>query len=97
MTAVRRFLAETRTDVSHLPLPLRVSISSALVLGALGGLCGLIVGLIAHPPTAWFAVLEVGLPAAVVGGVGGLVVGGLLWVARKPAGDPVSQDRPRQR
>ena len=88
MTAMRRFLAETRTDVAHLPLPLRLSISSALILGAIGGLCGLVVGLVAHPPTAWFAVLEVGLPAAVVGGAAGLVIGGLLWVAR---------DRPRQR
>jgi hypothetical protein len=97
MTAVRRFLAETRTDVVRLPLPLRVSISSALILGAIGGLCGLMVGLVAHPPTAWFAVLEVGLPAAAVGGAGGLVVGGLLWVVRRPTRDPGAQDRPRQR
>lgn len=45
----------------------------AAVSGALGGVAGLIVGLIVHPPTAWFAVLELGIPAAVAGGIVGLV------------------------
>jgi len=36
---------------------------------------GLVVGLNAYPPTAWFAVLEVGIPSAIVGGMLGLVAG----------------------
>jgi len=80
---MRRLLNDASTGVAALPLPLRLSISSAVVLGVTGCLCGLVLGLVAHPPTAWFAVLEVGVPAAFVGGLGGLVVGGLLWLARK--------------
>ncbi len=44
-------------------------------LGAVGGVVGLVLGWQAHPPTAWFAVLEVGVPAGVAGGVLGLFVG----------------------
>jgi ABC-type uncharacterized transport system permease subunit len=43
--------------------------------GGIGAIAGLILGLVANPPTAWFAVFEVGLPAAVVGGVIGLIAG----------------------
>ena len=82
MTSTRRFLAETQAGLADLPLPLRASVAGALVLGALGGVCGLVLGLSAYPPTAWFAVFEVGVPAALAGGVGGLVAGGLLWLAR---------------
>jgi hypothetical protein len=83
MTAMRTFVPEVRAGLAHLPLPIRVSVSCALVSGVLGGICGLVLGLIAYPPTAWFAVFEVGVPAGLVGGVGGLVVGGLLWLARR--------------
>lgn len=41
--------------------------------GVLGGVAGLVIGLIVHPPTAWFAILELGIPAAVAGGVVGLL------------------------
>ena len=80
---MRTLPSEVRAALANLPLPLRVGISCALVSGVLGGICGLVLGLIAHPPTAWFAVFEVGLPAAFLGGLGGLVVGGLVWLARK--------------
>ena len=83
MTAMRTFVPEVRAGLAHLPLPIGVSVSCALVSGVLGGICGLVLGLIAYPPTAWFAVLEVGVPAAVVGGIAGLVTGGLLWLARR--------------
>jgi hypothetical protein len=62
-----------------------MSVSAALVSGVLGGICGLVLGLSAYPPTAWFAVFEVGVPAAILGGVGGLFFGGLLWLARRPS------------
>ena len=83
MTTLRTLPSEVRAGLATLPLPLRAGISCALVCGVLGGLCGLVLGLIAYPPTAWFAVLEVGVPAAFVGGLGGLVVGGLVWLARR--------------
>jgi hypothetical protein len=35
----------------------------------------LILGLIAYPPTAWAAVFEIGIPAAALGLIGGLIVG----------------------
>lgn len=46
-----------------------------LSAGAIGAVVGLIVGLHAYPPTAWFAVFELGVPAAVVGALLGLASG----------------------
>lgn len=43
---------------------------------AVGGIAGLILGLGANPATAWFAVIEVGVPA----GIAGALVGGLAAV-----------------
>ena len=37
-----------------------VGFGAAFLLGAL---MGLVVGLIAYPPTAWFAIFELGVPA----------------------------------
>ncbi|MGY2876815.1 hypothetical protein ACVW00_004005 [Marmoricola sp. URHA0025 HA25] len=64
--------------LGDLPLPLRSALVGAAGLGALGGLAGLVLGLIAHPATAWFAILEVGVPTGMLGGVLGLLGG---WVA----------------
>ena len=61
--------------VSDLPLPMRCTVVAAVVLGALGAAIGLVLGLRSYPPTAWFAVLEVGVPAGLLGGVLGLVAG----------------------
>jgi hypothetical protein len=41
----------------------------------IGAIVGLIVGLIAYAPTAPFAVVELGLPGAVAGGVVGFIAG----------------------
>jgi hypothetical protein len=62
---------------------LHPAVIGAALLGACGGVVGLVVGLLAYPPTAWFAVFEVGLPAAVVGSVLGLVA---AVVARRLGG-----------
>jgi hypothetical protein len=51
-----------------------------VLLGSLGALVGLIRGFQVYPPTAWFAVFEVGLPALFVGAVLGAIFG---LVARK--------------
>ena len=59
----------------HLPKPLAYALLPAMWCGLLGGVGGLLIGLIAYPPTAWFAVLEIGIPAALLGFVAGLLAG----------------------
>jgi len=63
-------LAVTRTP----PLGSFVLVGVVLA-GAVGGVLGLVVGLRVHPATAWFAVFELGVPAAVVGALLGLASG----------------------
>lgn len=81
MTDVRRAWSGVWRAFADLPTVLRWSVGTATVLGIAGGLTGLALGLAAYPPTAWFAVLEVGVPAAFLGlflGAGaGLVALGL--------------------
>jgi len=38
-----------------LPPPLRYAVVGAAILGVVGGVAGLVIGLIVHPATAWFA------------------------------------------
>jgi hypothetical protein len=64
-----------RRALSELPVPARFAVVGALVLGAVGAVAGLIVGLIVYPATSWFAMIELGLPAALVGALLGLAVG----------------------
>ena len=64
-----------RAQLETMPLVPRFVVAGAVVAGVLGGLLGLVLGLSGYPPTAWFAVLEVGVPAAIVGGVLGAVAG----------------------
>lgn len=47
----------------------------AAVCGALGATAGLVIGLLAYAPTAVFAMLELGVPAVIAGGVLGLLFG----------------------
>ena len=56
---------------------------SAVVLGIAGAIAGLVVGLIAHPATAWFAIFELGCPAAVVGALSGLLYAVVAWCRDK--------------
>ena len=62
------------------PPPVAGSFRGAIASGALGGVVGLIVGLFANPGTAWFAVFELGVPAAILGGVVGFLAGAAAWV-----------------
>jgi hypothetical protein len=75
-------------EVMRLPVLLRSVVAGAVGAGVLGCVGGLVVGLLAYPPTALVAVFELGIPAAMVGGVLGLIAGsvvlGLRKLARKP-------------
>jgi hypothetical protein len=51
-------------------------------MGLLGAVVGLVVGLIVYAPTAPFAVLELGIPATLVGGLVGFLAGGLVSFSR---------------
>ena len=53
----------------------RFAAYSAAGFGLLGGIAGLVIGLYGYPPTAWFAVVEIGVPCAVIGGALGAASG----------------------
>lgn len=53
------------------------------ICGVVGAVVGLIIGLIVHPPTAFFAMAELGFPAAVGGGILGLLVGFVVWAIQR--------------
>jgi hypothetical protein len=65
-----------------MPFPARFAVIGAVVFGIAGGIAGLISGLLAYAPTAWFAVIELGMPAALVGGVTGFLVGFVAQAVR---------------
>jgi len=65
------------------PEPLRWAFLGAGVAGLVGAIVGLTVGLFVFVPTAVFAMFEIGLPAALLGGVLGLLIYGLVAVARR--------------
>jgi hypothetical protein len=55
----------------------------AISAGAIGAVVGLVVGLIAYPATAWFAVFEVGIPSFVLGGIVGCLSGAVAVARRR--------------
>ena len=61
--------------VSALPVVQRCALVGSAAALVLGGLLGLVLGLRAYPATAWFAVLEVGVPATIAGALLGTLVG----------------------
>ena len=63
------------SSLAAVPRVPRFMAIGAIVAGIIGGIAGLVLGLQAHPPTAWFAVLEIGVPAAIVGALLGALVG----------------------
>lgn len=72
-----------------LPLPGRWAVIGAASVGMIGAVVGLVIGLIVYAPTALFAVLEHGLPAAIVGGLIGLSTGVIVMAGRR-----IKQSRP---
>jgi ABC-type uncharacterized transport system permease subunit len=49
----------------------------------IGAIVGLIVGLNANPATAWFAVFELGIPAAIAGSLVGCIAALTVTAARR--------------
>ena len=70
-------------ELNQVPIAPRCAIFGSLIGGAVGGIVGLVLGIHAYPPTAWFAVFEVGIPGGVVGGLVGAMVGVTLWAYRR--------------
>jgi hypothetical protein len=73
-------------DVMRLPVLPRFAVAGAVCAGIPGSVAGLVLGIRAYPPTAWFAVFELGIPAAITGGILGLV-SGLVVLAVRRLGD----------
>ncbi len=58
-------------------------LSGAVIAGVLGAVGGLVIGLVAYAPTAWFAVFELGLPCAIAGGAVGALAAGVTVLFRR--------------
>jgi hypothetical protein len=68
--------------VMRLPVLTRFFVVGAVCTGAAGCVAGLAIGLLVYPPTAWFAIFELGIPAAIVGGIVGLLSGAVVLAVR---------------
>ena len=80
-------MSKLRHELAAMSPPLRGAVIGAMVLGAIGMVAGLVSGIYAYPPTAWFAVFEVGIPASIAGAIVGVIVGTVVWaVVRLTAG-----------
>lgn len=66
-----------------LPLLPRSVVMGAMFAGIAGAIAGLVVGILAHAATAPFAVVELGLPATVVGALVGLVTALVVLALRR--------------
>jgi|GEM_PF-1753889 len=70
-------------ELGGMPLPVRWAIVGSASAGAIGAIVGLVVGLLAYAPTAWFALFELGVPATIAGGVVGLVAALIVTAGRR--------------
>jgi len=68
---MKDFISQIRAD----PSCGNCAIVGMLLAGAAGAIVGLLVGLLVYAATAWAAMFELGLPAAVVGAAAGFLVG----------------------
>ena len=77
-----------------LPRPAAWALVGAGSAALIGAIAGLIIGLFVYAPTAWFAAIELGLPAAVVGAVVGALAGMIVTLTggarKRPRGVPTS-------
>lgn len=79
---VKRFVADLR-DSSP---PMRYMWVGIILAGVVGAIVGLVIGIHVYAATAWFAMFEVGIPAAIVGGTIGLVAGGIAALLNRLGG-----------
>lgn len=63
------------SQLASIPVVPRFAVVGLTLGLVVGGLVGLILGLHAHPATAWFAVFELGVPAGMCGALLGALVG----------------------
>jgi hypothetical protein len=70
-------------DFRLMPILGRWAAGGATCLGITGAVIGLVVGLFAYPPTAPFAMLELGLPSTIVGGAIGLITGMIVMALQR--------------
>lgn len=68
--------------IAMIPTMLRFAVLGAAVCGVVGGIVGLVMGLDTYAPTAWFAVFEISLPAAILGAALGFLMGGCVLAFR---------------
>jgi hypothetical protein len=83
MSTARSRWANLRSQVAEMPIVARFAVVGSVTASLAGGVIGLVLGLLAHPPTAWFAILEVGVPAGGLGAAIGALVGVVAHVARR--------------
>lgn len=76
---MKGFVTKVRAD----PSPANCARAGVLIAGAVGMIIGLVIGLQVYAATAWAAMFELGVPAAVVGGVAGFLVGGALALVNR--------------
>jgi hypothetical protein len=74
-TRILTVVTSWRSELAELPLVPRFALIGCAAAATVGGLLGLVLGLIAHPPTAWFAVVEVAVPAGICGAALGALTG----------------------
>ncbi len=82
MNALNRVVSAIAVELRGMPLIARWVTVGAASACVVGGIFGLVVGLFAYAPTAWFAVFELGVPAGVAGGIVGLIGALILTAAR---------------
>jgi len=69
--------------LNSMPVLPRSILLGAMSVGVAGAVAGLLIGLAAYPPTAAFAVFELGIPATIAGAVIGLLVGSIAFIVRR--------------
>ena len=83
MGGIYRAIDAIAVELRDVPLIARWAIVGAASAGAIGGIVGLVVGLSAYAPTAWFAVFEIGVPTGVAGGIVGLAGAMIVMTCRQ--------------
>lgn len=75
-------------DLRARPSPGSCALAGTMLAGGAGAVVGLVVGLHVYAATAWAAMFEIGMPAAVAGGVAGFLVGGVIAVLSRHRRQP---------